>query len=57
MARPGVFRSDDEDATRTATTDADHRYGYPTVIQVSPGFYSRVYLGTNGRGIVYGDIK
>jgi oligoxyloglucan reducing-end-specific cellobiohydrolase len=35
--------------------DAAHEYGYVDTIQGDPRNFGRVYLGTGGRGIVYGD--
>ncbi|PJI07417.1 MULTISPECIES: dockerin type I domain-containing protein [Clostridium] len=53
----GVFRSDDEGATWTRINDDDHQYGSPNYcITGDPNKYGRVYFGTNGRGVIYGDI-
>ena len=52
----GVFRSDDRGATWTQINDDAHQYGNLSVIQGDPRVYGRIYLGTNGRGIIYGDI-
>ena len=54
----GVFRSDDAGATWIQINDAQHQYGNAgAAITGDPRIYGRVYLGTNGRGIIYGDIS
>ena len=52
----GFFRSDDQGATWTMISDLSHQYGWVTVIQGDPRVYGRLYVGTNGRGILYADI-
>jgi photosystem II stability/assembly factor-like uncharacterized protein len=52
----GIFRSDDQGASWTRLNDDQHQYGPIGVIIGDPRIYGRVYLGTAGRGIVYGDI-
>ena len=37
-------------------SDLSHQYGWVTVIQGDPRVYGRLYVGTNGRGILYADI-
>ncbi|MGN6725340.1 MAG: WD40/YVTN/BNR-like repeat-containing protein [Tepidisphaeraceae bacterium] len=56
MGQTGFFRSDDQGQSWTRISDADHQYGWVTVIQGDPRVYGRLYVGTNGRGILYGDI-
>lgn len=51
----GIFRSDDTGATWVLINNDQHRYGWISVIIGDPRTYGRVYLGTGGRGIIYGD--
>ncbi|MGD0860004.1 MAG: hypothetical protein ABR912_11840 [Terracidiphilus sp.] len=52
----GFFRSTDEGNSWTRINDDAHQYGYIFSISGDPRIYGRVYLGTGGRGILYGDI-
>jgi photosystem II stability/assembly factor-like uncharacterized protein len=52
----GIFRSDDQGATWVQISDLSHQYGAIGVIQGDPRIYGRVYVGANGRGILYGDV-
>ncbi|KAG9017606.1 hypothetical protein FRB90_000557 [Tulasnella sp. 427] len=53
----GVYRSDDQGSTWTRLDDAAHRFGSGSanVISGDQRIWGRVYVGTNGRGIFYGD--
>lgn len=52
----GFFRSGDEGATWVTVSDDAHQYGAVTVIQGDPRVFGRLYVGTNGRGIVVGQL-
>lgn len=52
----GLFRSDDTGASWVRINDDQHQYGnMGEALTGDPRIYGRVYLGTNGRGIIYGD--
>ncbi len=51
----GVFRSTDSGKSWKRINDDAHGYGWPHSITGDPRIFGRVYLGTNGRGIVYGN--
>ncbi|MGW6392525.1 RICIN domain-containing protein [Streptomyces sp. NPDC055103] len=54
----GVFRSTDKGATWVRVNDDAHQWGNISgtgVVTGDPDTYGRVYIGTNGRGLQYGD--
>ncbi len=55
----GIFRSVDEGSTWAQINDAQHQWGQAggPAITGDPRIFGRVYVGTNGRGIVYGDAQ
>ncbi|PIM71793.1 xyloglucanase [Streptomyces sp. JV178] len=54
----GIFRSTDKGATWTRINDDAHQWGWTgAAITGDPRVYGRVYLSTNGRGVIYGDTS
>ncbi|MGW7514938.1 WD40/YVTN/BNR-like repeat-containing protein [Streptomyces sp. NPDC054796] len=54
----GIFRSTDAGASWVRVNDDAHQWGWTgAAITGDPRVYGRVYVATNGRGIVYGDIR
>jgi hypothetical protein len=51
----GFYRSTDGGTTWVQINDSAHQYGDVTIIIGDPRIFGRVYLGTQGRGIIYGD--
>lgn len=52
----GVYRSDDAGATWVQINDSQHQWGWiGMTITGDPRVYGRIYIATNGRGIIYGD--
>jgi photosystem II stability/assembly factor-like uncharacterized protein len=54
---PGIFRSDDAGESWLRVDDDTHRFGYIAHITGDPRIHGRAYLGTGGRGILYGDPR
>jgi hypothetical protein len=50
-----LYRSDNTAASWTHINDPSHQYGGATIVIGDPKTYGRVYIGTNGRGILVGD--
>ena len=55
--KDGFFRSDDIGATWVRINDDKHQYGFTGHVTGDPKKFGRVYVGTGGRGILYGDPK
>lgn len=52
----GIFRSTDKGVTWTRINDDAHQWGWTGgAITGDPRVYGRVYVSTNGRGVIYGD--
>ena len=51
----GIFRSDDMGRSWVRINDDQHQWGLVLQIAGDPKKYGRVYVGTHGRGIFYGD--
>lgn len=51
----GIFRSVDEGASWTRLDDERHRFGTAGVVIGDSRVFGRVYVGTNGRGILVGE--
>jgi photosystem II stability/assembly factor-like uncharacterized protein len=57
LGEPGLFRSDDAGESWTAIHDEAHHFGYINQLAADRNLVGRVYLGTGGRGILYGDPR
>jgi hypothetical protein len=53
----GFHRSDDIGQAWVRINDDEHEFGFVNVIEGDPREQARVYLGTSGRGMVYGVPK
>lgn len=53
----GIFRSDDIAQSWVRINDDQHQWGLLLHVTGDPKVYGRVYVGTHGRGTVYGDPK
>jgi xyloglucan-specific exo-beta-1,4-glucanase len=52
----GLYRSDTAGASWVRINDDQHQYAFTgAAISGDPRVYGRVYVGTNGRGIIYGE--
>jgi photosystem II stability/assembly factor-like uncharacterized protein len=51
----GIYRSTDEGKTWVHINDDAHQWGLVLQITGDPKKYGRVYVGTHGRGVFYGD--
>jgi hypothetical protein len=52
----GIYRSTDAGATWVRINDDQHQYGHTGgAITGDPRVFGRVYIATNGRGIIYGE--
>jgi xyloglucan-specific exo-beta-1,4-glucanase len=52
----GIYRSDDAGASWLRINDDQHQWGWTgAAITGDPRIYGRVYVSTNGRGVIYGD--
>jgi photosystem II stability/assembly factor-like uncharacterized protein len=57
LGQPGIFQSIDNARTWTRINDEAHQWGLVLQIAGDPKQYGRVYVGTHGRGIFYGDPR
>jgi photosystem II stability/assembly factor-like uncharacterized protein len=54
----GVYRSDDAGVTWVRINDSQHQFGLGSIhtFCADPRVYGRVYFGTEGRGVIYGQF-
>ena len=55
LGQPGIFRSIDDAQSWTRINDDAHQWGLVLQIAGDPKVFGRAYVGTHGRGILYGD--
>jgi xyloglucan-specific exo-beta-1,4-glucanase len=53
----GVLRSNDAGESWQRIDDDEHRFGWLGHVTGDPRIYGRVYLGTGGRGVIYGGLR
>jgi hypothetical protein len=53
----GLYRSTDEGRRWRRINDDSQRFGQVRVIAGDPKHFDRVYVGTGGRGVLYGDSR
>jgi hypothetical protein len=54
----GIFRSTDDGATWERINDEQHQWGWTGAsITGDPRVFGRLFIGTNGRGIIWGEPK
>jgi xyloglucan-specific exo-beta-1,4-glucanase len=51
----GIYRSLDDGSTWQRIDDPEHRFAWIEQITGDPRLFGRVYMGTNGRGVLIGD--
>ena len=51
----GIYRSDDDGKSWVRINDSAHQFATQGVIAGDPKRFGRVYIGTNGRGVIFGD--
>ena len=51
----GIYRSLDDGGSWQRIDDPEHRYAWIEQITGDPRVFGRVYLGTNGRGVLWGE--
>ena len=51
----GFYRSTNAGSTWVRINDDGHQFGGVNALAADPNLFGRVYVGTGGRGIVYGD--
>ena len=55
--KDGIYRSTDSCQKWVQINDAKTGFGTAECIEADPKVFGRVYLGANGRGVIYGDPK